>query len=69
MEVKNLTDLAKLLQRRDGISMNEAWNIIEECQQELNSMFSNGTPSYMEAEDIVADYLGLEPDYLDLLLM
>ena len=68
MEVRNLTDLAKLLSRRDGISMNEAWNTIEECQQELNDAFCRG-PSVMEVEDIIADYLGLEPDYLDLFLM
>ena len=69
MEVRNLTDLAKLLSRRDGISMNEAWNTIEECQQELNDMFCRDEPSLMEAENIIADYLSLEPDYLDLFFM
>ena len=69
MEVRNLTDLAKLLSRRDGISMNEAWNVIEECQQELNDMFCRDEPSFTEAENIIADYLGLEPDYLDLFFM
>lgn len=69
MEVRNLADLAKLLSWRDGISMNEAWNVIEECQQELNDMFCRDGPSLMEAENIIADYLGLEPDYLDLFFM
>ena len=68
MEVRNLTDLAKLLSQRDGISMNEAQNIIEECELELNDAFCRGS-TFMEVEDILADYLGLELDYLDLFLM
>lgn len=68
MDVKNLSDLSELLARRDDISLNEAWNLIDECKTELNNMLYDGTPSIIEAENIVAEYLGLEPDYLDLLL-
>lgn len=67
-DVRNLNDLAHLLSERDDISLNEAWNMIEECQREINQAFYYGEPSLWEIEDIIADVLGLEPDYLDLLI-
>ena len=41
----------------------EKW---EECKEELWGAAARG--SYQECEDIVALYLGLEPDYLEYLL-
>ena len=52
--------------RRDGISQLEAENLVEECREELCGAAARG--SYQECEDIVALYLGLEPDYLMYLL-
>ena len=50
-----------------GISKNEAYNIIEDCQAEIDDVLSYGG-SYDTVMDIIQDYLGLEPDYLDLFI-
>ncbi len=51
--------------RRDGISRNEAENLVEQCQQELASMLEQGSLyGLQDYEETVADWLGLEPDYL-----
>ena len=56
-------EIAKILQQRDGISENAAWNLIEECQREINYLIDDhGTLE--EIEIAIQDYLGLEPDYL-----
>lgn len=58
--------IIKILMRRDGISEVEAENLIEECMEEMNDAIMRG--NYQECEDILASYLGLEPDYLDYFL-
>ena len=55
--------IVEILVRRDGISELEARNTVDECRAELAAAIADGC-SILEAEDIVADYLGLEPDYL-----
>lgn len=53
--------------RRDGITENEARNLIEECQAEIDDVLShmNGVyATYDTVTDIIASYLSLEPDYL-----
>ena len=56
-----------ILKRRDGVSMREAQIMINDCLIELESAIQSGA-SYDECADIVASYLSLEPDYLDILL-
>lgn len=63
---RNLEELALLIARRDAISYEEAMDIIRETAAELEIAFMNG--DLYEAEDIMADMLGLEPDYLDLFI-
>lgn len=63
---KNLTELAELIAKRDGISLNEAKIIVEEVARDMEHAFYNG--SLNEAEDILASELGLELDYLDLFI-
>ncbi len=63
----SIYEIAKILQERDGVSYNEAMDAIERCQEELNLIVEGGG-SYDEAEDCVAYWLGLEPDYLMTLL-
>ena len=63
---RNLEELAQLIARRDAISYNEAMGLIKETAAELEIAFMNG--DLYEAEDIMADMLGLEPDYLDLFI-
>lgn len=65
--VANKSELVSLIMCRDGISRNEAANIIEECQREIDdAIFHGGSLDLIE--DIIADYLQLEPDYLDLFI-
>ena len=60
-------EIAEILMRRDGISYNEAMDMIERCQEELEILVQGGG-SIDDAEDCVAYWLGLEPDYLVTLL-
>lgn len=62
-----MKEIVKILVRRDGISENEAWNIVEECKAEILVALDDGA-GITEIEDIIADYLGLEPDYITDLL-
>jgi len=57
-----MNEIINILMRRDGISENEARNLVEECREEIETAIAGG--HYMEAEDIIASYLGLEPDYI-----
>ena len=49
-----MNKLVKILMRRDGLSKEEAIEMIQECREELES--GNW--------DAIADCLGLEDDYL-----
>lgn len=63
---RNFDELARMIARRDGISINEAYEAIEETQEMLQEAFAAG--SITMAEDILASELGLELDYFDLFL-
>lgn len=60
----NIDELATMIACRDGISINEAYEAIEETQDMLQEAFAAG--SITMAEDILADQLQIEPDYLDI---
>ena len=62
----NFDELAHMIARRDGISVDEAYEAIEETEDMLQEAFAAG--SITMAEDILADELGIELDYLDLFL-
>ena len=65
--VSSIDELISLITRRDGISHNEAENIVKDCQREIDdAIFHDGSLDLVE--DIIADYLGLEPDYLELFI-
>ena len=63
---RTLEELAKMIAKRDDISYNEALIAVRDCAADMEHAFYNG--SLNEAEDILRDYLGLEPDYLDLFI-
>lgn len=63
---KTLEELATMMANRDNISYEEAMSVIKDCAIEMEHAFYTG--SLDEAEDILKDYLGLEPDYLDLFI-
>lgn len=64
--MNTVNDIINLIARRDNISVLEATNIVSECMDEMESAIVMG--NWQEAEDILASYLGLEPDYLDILM-
>jgi len=67
MNCNSIEDIIKLIMDRDNISYNEARYMVEDCQCELDYITSR-SGSYEEAVDAVYLILGLEPDYLDILL-
>ena len=63
--------IAKIISKRDNISMNEALNLIEDCCDEIKAIITespNEAYAYEEVAYTIQDMLGLEPDYLDELL-
>lgn len=62
-----MNEIVEILMRRDGISQLEAENLVEECKEEMEQAIARGR--YFEAEDILASYLALEPDYIFDILM
>ena len=64
--MNSIEDIINLISRRDNISYIEAMNIVNECMEEMEDAVLNA--NWQEAEDILASYLGLEPDYLDVLM-
>ena len=63
-----MREIIEILMRRDGISRLEAENIVEECQNEIYEAMADNA-SYDDIADIIADFLGLEPDYMDCFMM
>ena len=59
--------IISILMKRDNLSLNEATNLFEEVQTEVMEAISNGK-GLLTVEDIIADELGLEPDYFEDLL-
>lgn len=56
-------EIAEILVRRDNISYGEAFDIIKECQEEINEAIDCGEGLDV-VEDILAGDLGLELDYI-----
>lgn len=71
MNISTIEDIISLLMRRDGISENEAQNMIDCCRAEIYDLLSGEGMNYGvydEVCEIVYDWLGLEPDYIDLIM-
>lgn len=54
-----MNKVIKILMERDGITEDEARSLINETRDEI-MMLDNP----MEADNVLMEYLGLEPDYL-----
>jgi len=50
-----------VLMRRDGLSSEDADDLISKAKEDLTERLSNGEMPY----DICEEWFGLEPDYLD----
>ena len=61
-------DIVKILMERDGLTKREAQDQVNYCKQQLQT---EAVPfgDYNFAEDIIAEELGLEPDYMIELLL
>ena len=58
-----MNEIVKILMRRDGLQEWEAEELYQEALEALRELVEND--GYLEdAEGIVKDYFGLEPDYL-----
>lgn len=56
-----MTELERVLIKRDGLSLEEAKDLIEDARKSIND--------YDDVDDFMADWFGLEPDYIfDVLL-
>lgn len=64
--MNTVEDIINLISHRDNISYIEAMNVVNECMEEMEDAVIRG--NWQEAEDILASYLGLEPDFLDILM-
>jgi len=54
--------VVKILMERDSLPLEEAIAQVEECRDALHEAMEPGTDCF--EEDIIQEYLGLEPDYL-----
>lgn len=63
---RTLDELAQMIAKRDGISLNEALIAVRDCAAEMELAFYDG--SLDEAEDILREELGLEPEFLDIFI-
>ena len=69
MNYNNINDIINLIARRDGISFEEAKFCVNDCIEELRYILnSGGYGMYEEAEDVVMSELGLEPEFLEILI-
>lgn len=67
MGTVSIKEIISLIAERDSISMEEARDVVRKCQSELD-MIVNGGGSLDDAEECIAYWLGLEPDFLPTLL-
>lgn len=63
---KTIEELAIMLAKRDGLTFEEEFRAIRNAAVDMEHAFYNGNLN--EAEDILREELGLEPDYLDLFI-
>ena len=62
-----MKEIVKTLMRRYNMTEQEAWDLVGECMEEMDNAIARA--NYQECEDILKNYLNLEPDYLDFFLM
>jgi hypothetical protein len=61
------SDVIDILMNRDGMSLMDATDLVAEAQMEIDALMGTGVEGMAgvcDAEQIIMDYFGLEPDYL-----
>ena len=61
-----MSKIKKVLMKRDGMSSEEADNLIDEAKEALQNYLDEGDS--FGAEHVCEEFFGLEPDYLDELI-
>lgn len=56
-----MNKIIQILMERDGLSYEEAKEMYEETREEMLQSIEDGN---LDADEILADNLGLEPDYI-----
>ncbi|HPM74240.1 MAG TPA: hypothetical protein PLA71_00795 [Saccharofermentans sp.] len=63
-----LNSIIEVLMERDGMSLEAANEAFDIAREDLNAILNDGNgdvyDGYEQAEAILADHFGLEPDYL-----
>jgi len=54
--------IKEILMKRDGMSPEEAQDLIDEASDQMHAYLDEG--NIMAAEDVCDEFFGLEPDYL-----
>ena len=57
-----MKSIKQVLMERDGLSENEAQDLINEAKETLQEYIADG--DIFAGQDICQEFLGLEPDYL-----
>jgi hypothetical protein len=57
--------IKKVLMRRDGLSEDEAQNLVDQAREDLFERLENEEMPF----DLCQEHFGLEPDYLDELML
>lgn len=61
------SDVIDILMNRDGMSQADAEDLVADAQYEIDALMGTGVEGMagvVDAEQIIMDYFGLEPDYL-----
>lgn len=61
-------DIIKILMRRDHMTLDEAWDLVNETQDEINDLVESGDVDIFAVEDIIKYNLSLEPEFLECFL-
>ena len=61
-----MNKIARVLMKRDGMTYEEANNLIDEAKEALQNYLDEGDS--FGAENVCEEFFGLEPDYLDELI-
>ena len=60
--IMSIKSVSKLIAKRDGISFEEALEMVNDTMEEMDEALADGR--LFEVDEILADNLGLEPDYI-----
>lgn len=58
------SSIVKILMRRDGLTRDEAAELVVQTQDRIDALLESGVADLSEIEDVISDDLGLEPDYV-----